>query len=214
MTTELNRVQFIEVTTRFFSCNLEYISPSKFFWRLTKLHSPYGLVQFVVFEKKLQILSYSKLHEKIMWLLIEVLIKNDFLRHKQANIKVESRRFGVIMTPFSRQSKSTALLHKAISLATCLAILLLHKLRVAIQVAWIESSAAILSWNKTSRAQKEQFDWPMPLNVATKSCREGVTLRSVGKIPCNVAKRVAESRTDRLLLFATIAATKNCYKCL
>jgi len=29
------------------------------------------------------------------------------------------------------------------------------------------SSAAILSWNKTSRAQKEQFDWPMPLNVAT-----------------------------------------------
>ena len=29
------------------------------------------------------------------------------------------------------------------------------------------SSVAILSWNKTSRAQKEQFDWPMPLNVAT-----------------------------------------------
>ena len=29
------------------------------------------------------------------------------------------------------------------------------------------SSAAILSWNKTSRAQKEQFYWPMPLNVAT-----------------------------------------------
>ena len=24
-----------------------------------------------------------------------------------------------------------------------------------------------MSWNKTSRAQKEQFDWPMPLNVAT-----------------------------------------------
>ena len=61
------------------------------------------------------------------------------------------------------------------------------------------SSAAILSWNKTSRAQKEQFDWPMPL-----ICREGVTLCNVGKIPCNVARRVAESRTD----FATIAATK------
>ena len=28
------------------------------------------------------------------------------------------------------------------------------------------------------------------------SCREGVTLRNVGKIPCNVAKRVAKSRTD------------------
>ena len=27
--------------------------------------------------------------------------------------------------------------------------------------------SVILSWNKTSRAQKEQFDWPMPLNVAT-----------------------------------------------
>ena len=28
------------------------------------------------------------------------------------------------------------------------------------------SSAAILSWNKTLRAQKEQFDWPRALNVA------------------------------------------------
>ena len=28
-----------------------------------------------------------------------------FLEHKQANINVESRRFGVIMTPFSRQSE-------------------------------------------------------------------------------------------------------------
>ena len=28
-----------------------------------------------------------------------------FLGHKQANINVESRRFGVIMTPFSRQSE-------------------------------------------------------------------------------------------------------------
>ena len=31
----------------------------------------------------------------------------------------------------------------------------------------VVSSAAILSWNKTSRAQKEQFDWSMPLNVTT-----------------------------------------------
>ena len=29
------------------------------------------------------------------------------------------------------------------------------------------NSAAISSSNKTSRAQKEQFDWPMPLNIAT-----------------------------------------------
>ena len=31
----------------------------------------------------------------------------------------------------------------------------------------VVSSAAILAWNKTSRAQKEQFYWPMTLNVAT-----------------------------------------------
>ena len=52
-----------------------------------------------------------------------------------------------------------------------------------------------MSWNKNSRAQKEQFDWPMPLNFAT-------------QVPCNFARRVAESRTDLILLFATIAATK------
>ena len=51
-----------------------------------------------------------------------------------------------------------------------------------------------MSWNKTSRAQKEEFDSPMSLNVATQVA--GVTLRNVGKIPCNVAKCVAESRTD------------------
>ena len=32
-----------------------------------------------------------------------LLINNDFLKHKQANINIKSRRFGVIMTPFSRQ---------------------------------------------------------------------------------------------------------------
>ena len=34
----------------------------------------------------------------------EKLINKDFLKHKQANINVKSRRFGVIVTPFSRQS--------------------------------------------------------------------------------------------------------------
>ena len=32
-------------------------------------------------------------------------INNDFVKHKQANIKVKSRRFGVISAPFSRQSQ-------------------------------------------------------------------------------------------------------------
>ena len=33
------------------------------------------------------------------------LINNDFLKHKQANINLESQRLGVIGTPFSRQSE-------------------------------------------------------------------------------------------------------------
>ena len=41
----------------------------------------------------------------LLLLLLLLLIKNDFLKHKQANISVESRRVGVIMTPFSRQSE-------------------------------------------------------------------------------------------------------------
>ena len=39
--------------------------------------------------------------------------------------------------------------------------------RFSVILEAVVSSAAILSWNKTSRGQKEQFDWPMPLNVAT-----------------------------------------------
>ena len=39
--------------------------------------------------------------------------------------------------------------------------------RFSVILEAVVSSAAIMSWNKTSRAQKEQFDWPMPLNVAT-----------------------------------------------
>jgi len=33
------------------------------------------------------------------------MINNNFLKHKQANINVKSRRFGIIMTPFSRQNE-------------------------------------------------------------------------------------------------------------
>ena len=39
------------------------------------------------------------------WIIINVLINNDFLKHKQANINVKNRRFGVIVTPLSRQSE-------------------------------------------------------------------------------------------------------------
>ena len=39
--------------------------------------------------------------------------------------------------------------------------------RFSVILEAVVSSAAIMSWNKTSRAQNEQFDWPMPLNVAT-----------------------------------------------
>ena len=38
-------------------------SMSKFFQGQPKLHKPVGLEQFVVFEKNLQVLSYSKLHK-------------------------------------------------------------------------------------------------------------------------------------------------------
>ena len=39
--------------------------------------------------------------------------------------------------------------------------------RFSVILKAVVNSAAISSSNKTSRAQKEQFDWPMPLNVAT-----------------------------------------------
>ena len=39
----------------------------------------------------------------IIIIIIIIIINNDFLKHKQANINVKSRRFGVIVTPFSRQ---------------------------------------------------------------------------------------------------------------
>ena len=33
-----------------------------------------------------------------------VLINNDFLKHKQANINVKSQRFGIIVTPFYKKT--------------------------------------------------------------------------------------------------------------
>ena len=44
--------------------------------------------------------------------------------------------------------------------------------RFSVVLEVVVSSAAIRSRNKTSRAQKEQFDWPMPLNVATQVARK------------------------------------------
>ena len=41
----------------------------------------------------------------IIIIIIIIIINNDFLKHKQANINVKSRRFGIIMTPFSRQNE-------------------------------------------------------------------------------------------------------------
>ena len=41
----------------------------------------------------------------IIVIIIIIIINNDFLKHKQANINVKSRRFGIIMTPFSRQNE-------------------------------------------------------------------------------------------------------------
>ena len=51
--------------------------------------------------------KFSKLplSPRDLGIFVKILIKNDFLKHKQANSNVESRRFGVIMTPFSRQSE-------------------------------------------------------------------------------------------------------------
>ena len=70
----------------------------------------------------------------------------------------------------------------------------------------VVSSVAILSSNKTSRAQKEQFDWPMPLNVAT---------QVAGKVlHCATWKKFLATLRDALRkvkltsTFATIAATK------
>ena len=36
---------------------------------------------------------------------LEILFYQIFFKHKQANINVKSRRFGIIMTPFSRQNE-------------------------------------------------------------------------------------------------------------
>ena len=54
-------------------------------------------------QMKLAVLTGDRINEGFFFFL--VLIKNDFLKHKQANIKVNSQRFGIIMTPFSRQNE-------------------------------------------------------------------------------------------------------------
>jgi len=58
--------------------------------------------QFQFTISRLQKLLYSKLG---VHLSTATSNNNDFLKHKQANINVKSRRFGFIVTPFSRQSE-------------------------------------------------------------------------------------------------------------
>ena len=50
-------------------------------------------------------ISLKSLTFTIILYLSYILINNDFLKHKQANINVNSRRFGIIVTPFSWQSE-------------------------------------------------------------------------------------------------------------
>jgi len=52
-------------------------------------------------KKKLKLFSNSK----YVFYVLNDKINEDFLKHKQANINVKSRRFGVIVTPFSRHSE-------------------------------------------------------------------------------------------------------------
>ena len=77
-----------------------------------------------------------------------------------------------------------------------------HRFSVILKA--VVSPAAILSWNKTLRAQKEQFDW-----------RHKLRHKLQGR--CYTAQRGKNSlqrcetrcgKQNRLLLFATIAATK------
>ena len=71
---------------------------------------------------------------------------------------------------------------------------------VSVILEAVVSSAAILFWNKTSRAQKEQFDWPMPLNVAT---------QVAGKVlHCATWQKFLATLRSALRKVATIAATK------
>ena len=61
---------------------------SKFFSRLTKLHEPVGRVKFVVFEKNLQVLIYSKLHLKSCdYVLIMYMKKYEAAYHNYAEEK-------------------------------------------------------------------------------------------------------------------------------
>ena len=117
--------------------------------------------------------------------------------------------------------------HSFGNIADTLAILLRHKFCVAIQVAWIVSHWATFlchfgSCREFSRHFVLEYDltctkraiWlANTIKRCDTSCREGVTLRNVGKIPCNVAKRVAESRA--VFYFSQrLRQQKNCDKYL
>ena len=56
---------------------------------------------FVFTSKK----NVEEKHQSLQLTGTNVCNKNDIFEHKQANINVESRRFGVIVTLFSRQSE-------------------------------------------------------------------------------------------------------------
>ena len=65
----------------------------------------WGSQQGIIFQGNSQIDTFS-VYVTILWeykMPISRIIDNDFLKHKQANINVKSRRFGIIMTPFSRE---------------------------------------------------------------------------------------------------------------
>ena len=67
-----------------------------------RLLEDHGLSKSDLKDKQFSVLR--KCRSKFDCLIFELLfINNDFLKHKQANISVKNRRFGVIVTPFSRQ---------------------------------------------------------------------------------------------------------------
>ena len=64
------------------------MSTSNFFQRLTKLHEPYGLVQFVVFEKIYKCLFIPNCTRKIMFLRINnIHEKYEIAYHNYAEAK-------------------------------------------------------------------------------------------------------------------------------
>ena len=68
--------------------------------------------------------------------------------------------------------------------------------RFSVILEAVVSSAAILSWNKTSRAQKEQFDWPMPLSKEGLRCISNVWPNRVIELMFQPIYHVSISPTD------------------